>query len=79
MKATFSLDKENSRFVFEAEDFYLRFAIAPTIKSIDKVILNENGYFRLICGGNEVEIFLTDVTDKMDLIWDFSKYEIEVI
>ncbi|MCL2015132.1 MAG: hypothetical protein FWG68_02665 [Defluviitaleaceae bacterium] len=79
MKATFSLDKENSRFIFEAEDFYLRFAIAPTIKSIDKLLSNDNGVLEIVCDGEEMFVELPFLTERLGIDWDFSKYEIEVI
>ena len=79
VKATLTLDSDNCRFIFTAPDFFLRFAVAPTITNIEQVIENDKGYFSFICTGKEVDFYLPDILNKMRLNWDFSKYEVEVI
>jgi len=69
----------DSRFVFQAEDFYLEFTVAPVLKSIDKVLEVDGGFFALLANIGEKHIYLPDLTKKIKLEWNFSKYETEVL
>ena len=79
MKATLRLDPVNHRFVFESEDFFLRFAISHLIQKIDEVMIVEGDFISFMTDGYEEHLCLQDVLTKMGLTWDFSKYDLEVL
>ncbi|MCL1988328.1 MAG: hypothetical protein FWG64_10225 [Firmicutes bacterium] len=79
MKATFTLDTTNSRFIFEAEDFRLQFAVAPFVQKLNKVFHWNAGEIGYIFN-DDIEEYedLNELLKQLQMSWDFSKYELDV-
>ncbi|MCL1999245.1 MAG: hypothetical protein FWG65_10815 [Turicibacter sp.] len=80
MKATFTLDKDNHRFIFEADDFKLEIAISPKVAKLNRIVHWDNGVIGYVIDDNNEEYEdLNEILKEMQMTWDFSKYELEVL
>jgi len=79
MRASLRLDAENNRMEFRAEDFFLRFSVSHLLRSIERVLEVDGGFVVFVSNGEEEHLELSDLTNYLQLDWDFDKYDLEVV
>jgi len=79
MKAILRLLPNEEAMEFVADDFYLWFGVGRVCKKIEQVLEIDGVFAALIISGEEEHLDITEVAQKLELDWDFSKYEMEVV